>query len=275
MLHAECCHHKPSTMSTEQRNLSESTASNSGEDDDIGASKLRKKEAAVAARSGRNSSASTHRHRPTSTRRAAAFRGDDSSAKATETKCSSTNQSNSLKRHEENGSGTNRKRRRINRNSKEEQQRLQRLVEEWDNKTDRGITFEAFCKKHGIPSSTLHPYCCPDKSKRRSIVNGDARPHHNALIPPAQLEKFVSDRLHLKQSQLIQELKSKFQLERKQAENQFYQNIRPILVSQKSALDDTTASLPSHPNAAASTNHERGRDPPSVIVCQVINYVEV
>ena len=60
-------------MSTEQRNLSQATASNSGEDD-IGAliyreSQLRKREvtAAAAARTRKKSSASTHRS--TSTRR--------------------------------------------------------------------------------------------------------------------------------------------------------------------------------------------------------------
>ena len=45
--------------------------------------------------------------------------------------------------------------------------------------------------------------------------------------------------------------------------------------SHRSAHDDTTATLPNHPNAAASINQERGRNPPSVIVCQVIDHVEV
>ena len=46
-------------------------------------------------------------------------------------------------------------------------------------------------------------------------------------------------------------------------------------LSHRSAHDETTATLPTHPIATASTNQERGRDPPSVIVCQVIDYVEV
>ena len=47
--------------------------------------------------------------------------------------------------------------------------------------------------------------------------------------------------------------------------------------SHRSAFDDTTATLPTHHIAAASTNQnqERGGGPPSVIVCQVMDYVEV
>ena len=41
--------------------------------------------------------------------------------------------------------------------------------------------------------------------------------------------------------------------------------------SQRSSHDDMTATLPNHPIAAASTNQERGGDPPSLIVCQAID----
>ena len=128
-----------------------------------------------------------------------------------------------------------RKKQRKYRNSKEEQQLLKRIVAEWDESA--GITFEAFCQKHEIPSSTLRPYCHQDKSKRRPLSDGDARPHHNALIPPARLEKFVRDFGHLEQSQLIQELKGMFQLNRRQAENQFYAHIRPLLDRVKMELE--------------------------------------
>jgi hypothetical protein len=43
------------------------------------------------------------------------------------------------------------------------------------------------------------------------------------------LEKFVSDHLHLEKSELIQELKRRFQLDTRQAHNQFYNHIKPIL----------------------------------------------
>ena len=45
--------------------------------------------------------------------------------------------------------------------------------------------------------------------------------------------------------------------------------------SHRSVHDKTSASLPNYPVVAASTNQEQGRDPPSVIVCRVIDYVEV
>ena len=41
-----------------------------------------------------------------------------------------------------------------------------------------------------------------------------------------------------------------------------------------SAHDETTATLPNLPIATASTNQERGGDP-SVITCQVIDYIEL
>lgn len=151
------------------------------------------------------------------------------------------------------GPYTYRKRQRTSRNSKEEQRRLQILVEEWDNTTDSGITFEAFCKKNGIPSSTLHPYCHPNKSKRRKATIGHARHHLNALIAPAQLEKFVSDRLHLKKPELIQELKRKFQLNRRQADNQYYNNVRPILLARLETppLNSTNNDLDSKRNTGS------------------------
>ena len=43
-------------------------------------------------------------------------------------------------------------------------------------------------------------------------------------------------------------------------------------LSHRSAHDETTATLPNH-NVALEK--KRGQDPPSVIVCQVIDYVEV
>ena len=46
-------------------------------------------------------------------------------------------------------------------------------------------------------------------------------------------------------------------------------------LSRRSANDGTTATLPTHPVAASSTIQEQSRDPPGVIVCQVIDYVEV
>lgn len=46
-------------------------------------------------------------------------------------------------------------------------------------------------------------------------------------------------------------------------------------LSRRSAHDETTATLPNHLIDASFTNQEQSRDPPSVIVCQVIDYVEV
>ena len=43
----------------------------------------------------------------------------------------------------------------------------------------------------------------------------------------------------------------------------------------RSSFDDTTAPLPNNRAAAAIINQEGSRDPPSVIVCQVIDHVEV
>jgi len=47
-------------------------------------------------------------------------------------------------------------------------------------------------------------------------------------------------------------------------------------LSFSSAHDETTATLPNHHTGAASSNYqEQNRDPPSVIVCQVIDYVDI
>jgi hypothetical protein len=43
-----------------------------------------------------------------------------------------------------------------------------------------------------------------------------------------------------------------------------------------SAYDETIGTLPNHPNAAASANQKRSRNPPKVILCQeVTDHVEV
>jgi len=42
-----------------------------------------------------------------------------------------------------------------------------------------------------------------------------------------------------------------------------------------SAYDETTATLSSQRIVAVSTNKERSREPPQVILCQVTDYIEV
>lgn len=126
--------------------------------------------------------------------------------------------------------GTNRKRR-FHRKSNWSSQRLKSLVEEWDLLQDKatengiGITFVTFCKNNGIPYSTLQPYCCRDKSKRRKLTT-----NRRALIPSEQLKTFVNDSLGLKKSILIQELKKKFGLNLRQAHNQYNNHIKSLEV---------------------------------------------
>ena len=46
-------------------------------------------------------------------------------------------------------------------------------------------------------------------------------------------------------------------------------------LSFRSAYDETTATLSNQRIVAVSTNKERSREPPQVILCQVTDYIEV
>ena len=108
-----------------------------------------------------------------------------------------------------------------------EQQKLIRLVEEWDLQT--GISLRQYCKNNGIPHGTLYPYCRRDSKRRPLPTNGEAKPNHRVLIPDDDLHAFVKETMFKDKSFKIQKLKKDFKLKRRQADNQYYNRVKPLL----------------------------------------------
>lgn len=128
--------------------------------------------------------------------------------------------------------------RRTNRSSKGEQQQLKHLVETWDLTT--AISFSQFCKNHGYPYGTLYPFCRND-NKRRPLPTVEAKPNHQVLIPDDKLHSFAKQTEFKGKSFQIQQLMKEFDLHRRQADNQYYNRVKPLLPSPESYIDRRVA----------------------------------